>query len=224
MSPRNKGRKKSTANKDTSRDLSRPTQFRRVGASIGHKSSPTLHSLLKDHVPGVLIDEEDGLVAMFQEIHRSMPDTGMDAAMQRALQQLWRAWLSVHAVGQDTSRALTDPDIGMTAMFREFVTEPAAPAVLSATAFLDALLAHLLHSFYTVQHTAAAAAADTAELVIPTPTAPIDDDISMAGMLREVSQQFPRMRTDDMERHLLGRLQQISQESKLEPVVEDIKL
>eukprot|EP00977_Amphora_coffeiformis_P000079 scaffold19_cov169-Amphora_coffeaeformis.AAC.4 len=227
-------------------NLSRPTEFRRVGASIGHESSPTLHDLLTTHVSDMLVDEEDGLVAMFQEMSRQLPSArDVQAPLRRALQQLWQAWLSVQAAGHETGRALTDPDIGVTAFFRELVetsqssknkelssasssSSSSAAAVStqkdaslsSATAFLDALLAQLLHSFYKVKKTAQQTATETAELVVPTPTAPMDDvDVSMVAMFREASQHFPSSRlrsADDVERHLLGRLQQIAQESQLE--------
>ena len=227
-------------------NLCRPNEFRCVGASIGHKSSPTLHSLLKNNLSDMFTDEEDGLVGMFHAIHPQLPSTldeNVYVPFRQALERLWQAWLSLQSAGYETSQALTDSDVGMSAMFRElFVNATQSSSFTasynkdnreesfsqsfddasaekdlpssssSATASLDAMLAKLLHSYYKVQKTARQTTTETAEVIVPTPTAPMNDvDVSLGTMFREASQHFPstsRLRSaDDVERHLLGRLQ-----------------
>lgn len=192
--------------------LAEPAQLHRVGASIGHKS-PTLHTLLAQHIPDLITDEEDGLVAMFTEIHRSIPDPQMHVAMRSALARLWQFWNQVQ--DSEVSRVLTDDQVGMAAFIKEVGDSTAMEsrqALQSATQFLDAMLARMLHSFAQTTQTAS----EISELVAPTPRGVIEDDVSLRGMFREVSQQFPRMQTKEVERHLLGRLQQISEESALD--------
>lgn len=213
--------------------LAKPTQLHRVGASIGHKS-PTLHALLTENIGNLFTDEEDGLVAMFVELHDSLPDPSphIHQAIRRTLAKLWKWWNQVQTseISRDVSGALTDDEIGLTAMMREMSQQvvgssnnaagssssswgPTKEQFQSAQAFMDAMLAQMLHAFYQAKVAATDVAKEIPELVAPTPVGVIQDDVSLQGMFRELSQQWPGTSEEHFEEYMLGRLHTITEES-----------
>lgn len=233
--------------------LARPTQLTRVGASIGHGWSPTLHRILSAHVPGCVADEEDGIVAMLVEAQRGLVETTPKAvlALRHMLAQMWQAWVRMgHSTAALARMAVTDENVGLAGIWKEIQDvmqwqvsttttstsksravvpvsisinhkNPGESSDLSSKqAFLDALLARMLHAFVQAKQ---AATVDLPEFMAPTPktTLPEDEDISLQAMFMEVSRSFSPVPTNgarplsetDVERHLLDRLQQISEES-----------
>ena len=223
-----------------STSLLTPTPLHRVGASIGY--SPTLHSLLTSHIPDFVVDEEDGIVAMFAEMNRSLPSTeDVQEVLRKTLHQMWLVWKQVKAaalieddddeeedeINNVASRAAhvsDDEDIGMMAMFREIgdATIPTARAHwTSAEAFMDHLLAQMLHTFAQKSRSSSFSTTTATtnfydalpEIVAPTPTTDLShEDLSPQAMIREISQQWSRP-SRDVESYLLGRLQQIKEEA-----------
>ena len=230
--------------------LCQPPQLNRVGASIGHKS-PTLHGLLSAHVPGFVKDEEDGIMAMFAETHRKIRETTprVSSALRKTLERLWDVWNKVthsteataapNSASTTSSRSVED-EFGFRGMWKDMHdlvnSSPAQSSEASdAKAYLDALLANMLHTFAQAKDETTSDSSEPESSfsrepawlsrepawTLATPPDEDDDTSSLRAFYRQVSQKFPSIRSvKEVEWHLLERLQQISQESQLQKVEE----
>jgi len=114
------------------------------------------------------------------------------------------------AKSSDVSRVVADPEIGMAGMFKE-IGDSLPKSNVNASEYMDALLAKLLETYSKAKHTVGNAASQVPELINPTPTTVIDDDVSLAGMFKEVARKFPGTTEQQAEGYMVGRLQQISE-------------
>lgn len=182
-------------------------------------------SVRNNVIPGVLSDQEIGMFAMFSEMHqeakRNMPEAPeqVKATMRAAMAKLLAFWTHVQssvqssvqsAKSSEISRAVTDPEIGMAGMFKE-IGDSLPKSNVNASEYMDALLAKLLETYSKAKHTVGNAASQVPELINPTPTTVIDDDVSLAGMFKEVSRKFPGTTEQQAEGYMVDRLQQISE-------------
>jgi hypothetical protein len=174
----------------------------RVGASIGNS---TIASLL-ENVPDVLKDEEDGIVAMFSEIHRSLPEPPeqLQAFIKSTLAHLLAAWTAVKS--STAAKALTDDEYGVTAMFKELGDSLPKTDV---GAYLDALFANMVLAYYGAK----SAAKEVPQLLAPEQDSIIDDDVSLAGMFKEVAHQFPGVSEKEAESYMVNRFKQVTEEA-----------
>lgn len=191
-----------------------PMTLHRVGASIGHDS--TINKLL-EYIPDVFADEDAGIVAMFDEIHKSMPEppTQVKEFLKATMVQFWSVWTRIQS--SDVAHTVTDPEYGMGAMFREIgASLPQAKKDLDATGYMDAILAHMMHAYYGVTRQLK----KVPELVAPnmSPKSAImeadeNDDISMVGMFREIARQLPDMSEQQVESYMMNRFREVSEEA-----------
>ena len=204
-------------------------------------SSTTMKALLQKHIPGVLVDEEAGLAAMFQEIHQSLPDPSVGKDLARAtLAQMLAAWASiktsancgsseaarsVDVADRDTTPIVLltghieeeEEDLSMTAMFRELRSSiPNGPEIDTA-AHMDAALAKILHTVYETREGMNRTASQVSDIVSPSMTKSINqnEDISMTAMVQEVVNLFPIgiVSEKQVEDHLVKRMEQIMMEN-----------
>jgi hypothetical protein len=240
---------------ETDRFLSSPPKLKRVGASIGQNKSPTLRSLLIAHVPDFIVDEEDGIVAMFAETHRGMRATNVrvSSALRTTLAKLWQVWQTVSQTTKETTKRIAyatteksrafveDEDVGLKGVWNEVQdiiqlspernsrstgiadsgSSPASTA--DGKEFLDALLANMLCTFVHTEGKTINVETCTESPLTRVPSvrkSPVPDtDASLQALFRQVSHQFPSLRSvNDVERHLLQRLAQISEESNINTI------
>ena len=149
-------------------------------------------------------------MAMFHEIHDSLPEPPelVEAFLKATMAQLLSVWARIRS--SDASRALTDSEYGMNAMFREMGDSLPRGQPVDAKRYMDALLAHMVHAYYGAK----SAAMQVPELLLPTPEAAIDDDVSLSDMFREVSDRFSCSERE-AERYMVHRLQQATEEAKV---------
>ena len=185
----------------------------------------TIKKLFEQHLPGVVADEELGLVAMFQEIHQSMPEVPGKELARTTMAHIFAAWADVqkkaieaasssssssnesNSGGSPRSSTATQleatEDVSMAAMFREI--GDALPGVQrDAAESMDAILANML---LAVSH--------VPELVSPTVTANSvvskDEDLSLAGMFKEIASLIPggNVSEKQVEKHIVDRVEQM---------------
>lgn len=191
-----------------------PATFETSATTASPNSAIT--NLFKEHAPGVVADEELGLVAMFQEIHHNMPEAPGKELARAAVAHIFTAWADLQkktieaattsAVSPRSSTAAPtdEEDISMTAMFKE--VGDAMPGVQRGAAeSMDAILAQML---LAVSH--------VPELVSPTVTekttaASKEEDLSLAGMFKEIASLIPggNVSEKQVETHMVGRVEQI---------------
>ena len=179
-------------------------------------SKSAITNLFNEHVPGVVADKEVGLVAMFQEIHQSMPETPGKEQARAAVAHIFAAWAdmqkktieaaksSMDSPRSSTAVPIVKDDISMAAMFKE--VGDAMPSVQrDAVETMDAILAKML---LAVSH--------VPELVSPTVTetsigASKNEDISLTGMFKEIASLLPggNVTEKQVETHMVGRVEQI---------------
>ena len=218
--------------------LSDAPPLQRVGASIGH-GRLAIKFLLDNHVPGVLIDEELGIVAMFQEIHQSLvsQSTSLQDMARATTASVLAAWARIQEQqaqqlrlqGVSTKSKPTgdenplDEDISMAAMFREardnllgsFSTpcQDAADGTVGAdgVTMLDAMLANMLH---TVACERQQQEKDSfAGRGVPKD----EEDLSMGAMFREIARLLPGGPTEqEVEQHMVSRVEHMITSEELQ--------
>ena len=156
---------------------------------------------------------------MFSEMRQAMPEPPeqVQAAMRATIGQLVAFWASLQST--EAVKAIADPQFGMAGMFRE-MGGSLNQGRMDATEYMDAVLANLLHTYYRAKSQVGStakqvgsAASHVPELIVPTPETVIDDDVSIAGMFQEVARQFPGTTEEKAEQYMVGRLQQVAEES-----------
>lgn len=179
-------------------------------ASIGDETAGSHGTLLDKMIPDLVKDEEDGIVAMFREMHANLPEAPEQVkAMQAgALAQILKVWRQVE--GTSAARmALTDEDASMVAMFREIAGSIGGGLTRggqAASGFMDTLLARILSAVQGL--------GKIPELVAPTPERSMEsEDVSLQAMFREIAQLFPGTSEAEVEDYMLARVGQVAEKA-----------
>ena len=211
-----------------------PHPFRRVGASIGC-GRMAVRYLLEQHVPGVVMDEELGIVAMFREIHQSLArqSANLQDVAHATTASILAAWARIQhsqltktrstLAGLTTSKTSSfvsnaEEDISMVAMFREVrdtvlgtTTTTPCQGVLACEdeAVADGSSTMMDAILANILH-AVACERKEHSVVSGGDLYRKDEDFSMAAMFREIASLLPGSKSEQqVEYHMVGRVQEI---------------
>jgi len=202
--------------------LASSVSLSRVGASIG-EPSPVREILA--YCPGVMQDEEIGILAMFQEIQLQLLPPSSSSSYFDHLHEysdenvVKQAMLKLFALAasSELGRVVTDDQYGFSAMFREWGHQLGLRKYkMNAVQLMDALVAYVLRASYAVVKSGhdignAITLADEDFVSIINND---DDDISLTGMFKEVSNHFPGILSErEAETYVLTRFMQVAEEA-----------
>jgi hypothetical protein len=194
-----------------------------VNDVVSNNDNPTYSSPVKEILSTLgedisTTDEEYGILAMFKHIHEKFPDLDtapaqayMTAAFAGLVENYTKTVQNVneHEITRDLAE--TDEEYGMTAMFRELGEKfPDMPAT-DANAYINAMLAQLLHVYYS---TALKASKVPAILHCNTDVVELNEDVGPHAMLKEVASHFPGMSSSEVQQLMLGRFTELSNEAE----------